>query len=154
MTGRTELSSVDVAGAGGVAAAGVHRLIKCQLPPRFPFPRRQAYRFVVPDPVVVAPLAVLVRANPGNRPNRTNRAPLRQHRRDAVEGKLAVEEARLGPAVERRHLCSSLLRRLVRAWRLHRQGPVRWLVQSWCRSDLPAALRAFPLMRSPMIAFR
>lgn len=33
-------------------------------------------------------------------------------------------------------------------------GPVRWLVQSWCRSDLPAALRAFPLMRSPMIAFR
>jgi hypothetical protein len=94
---------VDVAGVAVVAAAGVHRRIKCQLPPRSLSRKRQACLSVVRDPVVAAPLAVLVRASPGNRRNRTNRAPLQQHRRDAVEEQLAAEEARLEPVVERRH---------------------------------------------------
>lgn len=134
----TELSSVDVAGVAEVAAAAAHRLIKCQLPRRSLSPRRQACLFVVRDPVVAAPLAVLVRASPGNRRNRTNRAPLRQHRRDAAAEQLAAEEAPLEPAVERHHRWSSLLQRLVRAWLLHRQGPVLWLVQKWRQSELPA----------------
>jgi hypothetical protein len=149
---------VDVAGVAVVAAAGVRRPIKCQLPPRSPSPRRQGCLSVGRDPAVAAPLAVLVRASPGNRRTRTNRAPLRQHRRDAAAEQLAAEEARLEPAVERRHRWLSLRLRLVRVWPLHRQGLVLWLVQKWCQSDLSAAPDLSRIMdvspvRGPMIAF-